>query len=261
MLGGDTELRDLLIDLILEHERTRPRSQQTELGPSEIGDPCPRRIAYKVARFPEPESFVDDPWFAIMGTAVHAHIASVLDWENSLAEAQGHDPLWLVERRVSVRADEDGSLEGSMDAYNFKLRRPIDHKLVGKTKHDKVRRNGPPKDYHVQIQCYGVGAMRMGLEVDKVSIAFYPRWEKISKALYVWTGSLRPDIVDKALERVDIIVALVRELNPMGNPYNFTKIKSVPSEDCRFCPWLRPGEDTGMTCPGNTVKLTKAGKT
>lgn len=252
MSGGDIELRDMLIDVILAHEKSRPRSMQTKLGPSEIGEPCPRKLAYKLSGFPEPESYVDDPWYAIMGTAVHTHIGSVLDWENSMAETQGHDPIWLVEQRVTVRVGPDGvELDGSMDAYSFRLRRPVDHKLVGKTNHDKYRRHGPPLDYKVQINAYGVGAVNRGLPVEKVSIAFYPRFEYLSKALYVWTEKFDPDLVDRALQRVDIITALVRELNPLADPYLFTKIKKVPSDNCRLCPWLKPGEDTGMTCPGN----------
>jgi hypothetical protein len=253
MHGGDLELRDMLIDVILAHEKARPRSMQTKLGPSEIGEPCARKLAYKLSGFPEPESYVDDPWYAIMGTAVHTHIGSVLDWENSMAEAQGAGPVWLVEERVTVRVGPDGvELDGSMDAYNYGLRRPVDHKLVGKTNHTKYRRHGPPMDYKIQIHAYGVGATNRGLPVEKVSIAFYPRFEYLSKALYVWTEPFNPALVDKALARLDIIAEMVRLLNPLADPMQFTKIQKLPSDNCRLCPWLRPSEeDTGMTCPGN----------
>lgn len=251
-MGGDAQLRDMLIDIILEHEKSRPRSQQTALGPSEIGDPCPRKLAYKVSHFPEPLSYVDDPWFAIMGTAIHTHLGTALDRVNQLALDRGEQAPWLIEQRVTVRADNEGLLEGNMDAYNFWLRRPVDHKVVGKTTHTKVRRHGPSKEYHVQIQGYGVGAVNLGLKVDKVSIAFYPRFDNITRAMYVWTGPFLPGLVDKALSRVDIIDELIRQLNPLKDPRQFTKIKAVPSENCRLCPWFKPGEDTGMTCPGNT---------
>lgn len=253
MHGGDLELRDMLIDVILAHEKSRPRSMQTKLGPSEIGEPCARKLAYKLSGFPEPESYVDDPWYAIMGTAVHTHIGTVLDWENSMAEAQGAEPQWLIEERVTVRVGPDGvELDGSMDAYNYRLRRPVDHKLVGKTNHTKYRRHGPPMDYKIQIHAYGVGATKRGLPVEKVSIAFYPRFEYLSKALYVWTEPFNPALVDKALARLDIIAEMVRLLNPLADPMQFTKIQKLPSDNCRLCPWLRPSEeDTGMTCPGN----------
>lgn len=253
MHGGDLELRDMLIDVILAHEKSRPRSMQTKLGPSEIGEPCARKLAYKLSGFPEPESYVDDPWYAIMGTAVHTHIGSVLDWENSMAEAQGAGPQWLIEQRVTVRVGPDGvELDGSMDAYSYRLRRPVDHKLVGKTNHTKYRRHGPPMDYKIQIHAYGVGAANRGLPVEKVSIAFYPRFEYLSKALYVWTEPFNPALVGKALARLDIIAEMVRLLNPLADPMQFTRIQKLPSDNCRLCPWLRPGdEDTGMTCPGN----------
>lgn len=225
---------------------------QTALGPSEIGEPCPRKLAYKISGFPEPESYVDDPWYAIMGTAVHVQIGSALEWANAQAERQGQETPWLVEQRVTVRAVEDGTLEGSMDAYSFWLKRPVDHKLVGKTRHTHYRRHGLPMDYKVQIHAYGVGAVNRGLEVEKVSVAFYPRFEYLTKALYVHTEAFDPGLVEKYLHRLDIIITLTRELNPLADPHQFTKIKSVPSDNCRLCPWLRPtDEDTGMTCPGN----------
>lgn len=254
MTGGDTQLRDLLIDIILEQENARPRSMQTALGPSEIGDPCPRKLGYKVSGWPEPESYVDDPWFAIMGTSVHTTIATALERKNQQAIDRDEQPPWLIEQRVNIRTGIDGTLEGSLDAYNWLMQRVVDHKIVGKTSHTKYRRYGPSKVYHVQIQAYGVGAVRLGLKVDKVSIAFYPRFAGITEALYVWTGPFKPELVDKALKRLDIIIELVRQLNPLADPYQFTKIKAVPSADCRLCPWFRPGHDTGAVCPGDTNK-------
>lgn len=257
MSGGDTELRDLIIDIVLEYEKTRPRSQQVALGPSEIGDPCPRKLAYKISRFPEPMSYVDDPWYAMMGTAMHETFGKVLERENEKAKAFYEKPPWLIEQRVTVRTGIDGTLEGSLDAYNWLMQRVIDWKLVGKTAHTKYRRHGPSKVYHTQIQAYGVGARRHGLIVDKVSIAFLPRFASISEALYVWTGPFKPEIVDQALKRLDIITELVRQLNPLAYPERFRDIKSVPSDDCRLCPWLRPGADTGETCPGNLVGISR----
>jgi hypothetical protein len=257
MSGGDTQLRDLLIDIILDQENNRPRSMQTALGPSEIGDPCPRKLAYKISGMPEPESYKDDPWFAIIGTSVHTTIGSALERQNTLALARGEMAPWLIEQRVNIRTGLDGSLEGSLDAYNWLTQRVIDHKLVGVTSHRKYRRYGPSKVYHTQIQAYGVGAVRLGLKVDKVSIAFYPRFAGITEALYVWTGPFKPELVEKALKRLDIITELVRQLNPLGDPGKFRDIKAVPSEDCRLCPWLRPGTDTGDTCPGNLAGMTR----
>lgn len=252
MYGGDQQLRDLLIDIIIDHENARPRSMQTALGPSEIGDSCPRKLAYKLSGFPEPSSYVDDPWFAIIGTAVHEHIGKSLEFDNARATARGERPPWLIEQRVTVSVGPDGSLEGSLDAYNWLLQRVVDHKVVGKTSHTKYAKKGPSKEYFVQVQAYGVGATNLGLPVEKVSIAFYPRFDELRRALYVWTGPFQPEVVDKALNRLSIIRELVRQLNPFGDPRQFLKIKSVPSENCRFCPWFRPGDNSGMTCPGNT---------
>lgn len=246
--GGDVQLRDLLVDIVLEHEKSRPRTQQTTLGPSEIGEPCARKLGYKISRFPEPFTYVDDPWFAIMGTATHSWIAGGLERINKLAIERGEQPPWLIEERVSVRP----GLDGSLDAYNWLMHRVVDHKIVGKTGHDKYRKLGPSTVYEVQIQAYGVGAVNKGLPVDKVSIAFYPRFDNITRSMYVWTDDFKPEIVYKALARLDIIEELVRQLRPLADPIQFTRIPKLPSVDCRLCPWFKPGQDTGATCPGNT---------
>lgn len=245
--GGDTQVRDLLIDIVLEHERSRPRSMQTSLGPSEIGDPCARALAYKISGFPEPVSYVDDPWFAIMGTAIHVHLADALERVNQIELARTGVKRWLLEQRVHV----DGSVYGSCDAADIIDGIALDHKIVGKTAQQKARKHGPKCSYHVQIHAYGYGLRRLGYDIKKVAIAFYPRFDYITKAMYVWSEPYNEVIVTKALQRLGIIEELVRQLNPAADPIRFTQIPKTPSDDCRLCPWNKPGKDTGATCPGN----------
>src|SRR5262249_28272716 len=53
-----------------------PRSLQAAPGPSELGTPCTRRLAYKTADWdPKPNSDTD-PWASVQGTAVHAWMAA-----------------------------------------------------------------------------------------------------------------------------------------------------------------------------------------
>jgi len=42
------ELADELINIIVDASRWSPRSQQVYIGPSEVGQECVRRLAYKL---------------------------------------------------------------------------------------------------------------------------------------------------------------------------------------------------------------------
>jgi len=240
---GDREIRDELQSIVYDFENSRPRTMQKSIGLSEIGHPCSRRIAYKLSGFPEPED-TSDPWLAIIGTAVHAWLTEALTWKN----AQFGWDRYLTEQRVTLR---DG-LAGNCDVLDQERHLVIDHKIVGKTMHDKYRLNGPAPDYEVQAHSYGQGWINKGYRVDKVAIAFYPRWIFLNQAFYVWSDPFDPAMVDKALIRLDTIGEVVRKLNPAADPIQFTKIPRFPERNCIYCPFFRPGPDLGTTCPGNT---------
>ncbi|GAA2178496.1 hypothetical protein GCM10009785_01280 [Brooklawnia cerclae] len=94
-----------------------PRSQQTEIGPSEVGIECDRRLAYKLLKFPEPER---DNWKATVGTAVHAWMEEVFDAYNLAHPEFGGQERYLIENRVSagVVPHLDYQLEGNCDLYD-----------------------------------------------------------------------------------------------------------------------------------------------
>ncbi len=54
-----------------EYQNNTPRSLQVELGPSEIGDPCGRRIALKLAN---PRKQAGLKWGALLGLFGHAGV-------------------------------------------------------------------------------------------------------------------------------------------------------------------------------------------
>lgn len=249
-VNSDQELRTEIQDVVYTYENSRPRTQQTRIGPSEIGEPCARKLAYKLSGLPAPEDGGSDPWYAIIGTAVHTWLSEALEHQNDLARERGEDPPWLIEQRVALRDD----LDGTMDGFKIPAGLALDHKVVGKTTHTKVKRHGPPEVYRGQIHGYGLGAARAGLPVQRVAIAFYPRTTDL-RDLYVWSEPFDPTVALRALERVDRIVAVVRLLNPLRDPLQFRRIPKTPSEDCRYCPWLEPGPDRGIRCPGNTETL------
>lgn len=239
---GDLAIRSELIDVVKAFDAAHSRSQQTAIGLSEIGHPCARRIAYKRSGFPEPENPSNDPWLTIIGTATHAWLADALAHANARAGWE----RFLIEERVWIRHD----LGGTGDVLDQQTNTVIDHKVVGKSSMDKYRLHGPGPQYEVQAHSYGLGWVQRGYQVDKVAIAFYPRHTFLDSGFFVWSAPHDPSRVEQAVRRLDTIDALVAKLNPAMNPEQFTKIPRSPDRNCRYCPFWKPGKDTGATCPG-----------
>ena len=81
-LGSDpglllAEIKAIIASAIEAH----PRSQQTRLGPSEIGDPCARRLAYKLLGTQKART-LSTPWRPTVGTAVHSWIEEAIAAHN-----------------------------------------------------------------------------------------------------------------------------------------------------------------------------------
>jgi hypothetical protein len=237
-----TALRSAVVD----QANNAPRSQQRALGPSEYGDPCARRLAYKL--MDEPKTNTDsDPWASILGTAGHTWLADALLGDNQRAG----ELRWIVEQRLHVRP----GLEGSCDAYYVPRHAVVDHKIVGPSKLREYRTSGPPEQYRKQVHIYGRGYQLLGLPVQEVALAFYPRAGQLS-GLHVWSEPYDEHIALDAMARVDQILEVVLELDVEHHPQNYTVIPRKPGRGCLYCPWLRPGPDTGRACPGDTTVPT-----
>ena len=87
--------REAVAELIQRTAAAAPRSLQVEMGPSEAGEPCTRRLAYKIMDWRKPGRDLD-PWAAVQGVAVHAWLADAFRAEN---ERLGR-VRYLVEQRV-----------------------------------------------------------------------------------------------------------------------------------------------------------------
>lgn len=240
---GHHPLKAKLAEAVLTFEANRPRSLQKALGPSGYGEPCCRRIAYQLLDEPivNPGG---DPWPSIIGTAAHAYIADALLDANTRTASL----TWLVEQRLKMR----NGLQGSCDAYHVPTATVIDHKVVGTDKHRQYRLNGPSEQYRIQVHLYGYGYTQLGLPVSEVAIAFYPRAGVLS-GLHVWSEPYDQTVAVAAMDRVDNILDVACALDVEHHPENYIAIPRHASRNCLYCPWMRPGDDTGRTCPGNTT--------
>lgn len=257
--------------VVLEHAARAPRTLQQHLGPSEIGVPCDRQVAGKLAALPA-TNHVADPWPSIMGTAGHAWVEGAFNADN----LRRHMLRWVTETRVTPHHDHPGT----SDLYDAFEQAVVDHKFLGRTSLKKIRKivfqpgDVPwaaraalwPRKYLVQLLLYGYGFWLLGLPVGRVVLVAYPRTESTLDNLYVTDigfASDGPDgggrlilpeviallneVYDDTARRRQQAKSLVRgELGLMDIPM------AADDEECYFCPFYRPqaAYDRGTGCPG-----------
>lgn len=232
-----------IINMVREYDASRPRSRQKHLGPSEIGAPCDRQIAMKLAGVEEINQ-VADPWFPIVGSAVHEWMAKMTLWYNDVYLGRAHNPRFIVENRVKVEARNDGyDTAGSTDVYDVDNRRVVDWKIVGTTTMRKVTKDGDPAQYRVQANTYGEGWRQAGFEVRELLICYLPRSNFLDK-MHISPLPFTPELAHNALARVGTIEKL---LSFGMQPEQFR------AADCTiWCPFYRPHVQLGATsCPGH----------
>lgn len=193
---GDTageRLRDELLAMVRHADSKYARSQQTALGPSEIGDPCTFCLASKILGAHERDDFYD-PWPAIIGTSVHHWLELAAERDN-----KDNDTAWSTE--VKVFPDNDLLPSGGKaDLYQDTTKTVVDHKVVGLPSLKKYKANGPGVAYRRQIHLYGLGFTKINLPVERVAIAFWHRGGR-STDLWVWSEPYDESYALAALDR------------------------------------------------------------
>jgi hypothetical protein len=233
------------------HAAQAPRSLQVHLGPSELGTPCDRQVAAKMARVPS-TNHVMDPWPSVVGTAVHAWLADAFAAENDRLDRI----RWVPEQRVVPHPDHSGTA----DLYDADEEAVVDHKVLGPTSLDKVRSpQGPPRHYVVQLLLYALGYRNLGLPVRRVALAAYPRTKATLDELYVWErpytladDELIAEVFAQTEYRRQWAVALLTGAATLND------VPATPSDSCVWCPVYRPSAayDGGSGCPGQVASRT-----
>jgi hypothetical protein len=239
--GGDPQLlRDELLHVIATQIDAHPRSAQTRIGPSEVGTPCGRRLAYKLAGTAETNER-SAAWRPTVGTAVHSWLEQACSAFN---EAHTIERFYL-EQRVTVGTIGGVEITGSCDCYDRITATVIDWKVVGPTALRKYRKGDPGQQYRTQAHLYGRGFVNAGLPVDQVAVMFLPQSGELADAYY-WTEPYDEQIALDGLARADGIATLVAALGPSA-PIALPAVDS----NCSYCPWLQRGStDLTTGCPG-----------
>jgi hypothetical protein len=235
-------VRDELYALIEAAIANTPRSAQTQIGPSEIGTPCDRQLAYRLVN--TPTVTVKPPaWRATVGTAVHQWLAQTLEASNVATGV----PRWLTETRVDVGEIADESITGSCDAYDLLSATVVDWKVVGPTSLRAYKANGPGAQYRTQVHIYGRGWQRMGLPVDNVAIFFLPSNGELRDGVF-WSEPFYENLAISALQRATDIK---RAADIVPADVLFSSLRTHPAH-CGFCPWRNARSTTlSQSCPGH----------
>ena len=230
-------LEQRIAAIIKSSDANKPRSRQLNIGPSEIGDACVRKLAYKMMDTPKINT-VTDPWPAISGTAIHSWLAD--------AFGETSEGNWLIEHRVTARP----GLTGTVDLFDVDNGIVIDHKCVGAASMKARKLDGPTKQQLIQLSIYAYGLKQAGYDVKQIALAFYPLGGMLS-GLHVWIRDYDEQIAIDAMQRLDDTISLLVMLDPEENPQHWNLIPFEASRLCHYCPWYTPeNNDLPKGCAG-----------
>lgn len=220
-----SELERVILSGIAGHER----SQQRLIGPSSLGTPCKRELAFKLMS-PEPGESPTTQWRQTVGTAVHEKLERIFNASESGA---------LTETRVNVGEvylPGKGMVEISGTADLFYKETVVDFKVPGITSLRNKRKNGPGQQYRLQSHLYGRGFIRAGYDVKRVAILALPNsgeW----RDRWWWWEPYREDLAIKALERA---IKIGKAIDEFGLEAVIEALEPVDNY-CHRCPFGLPG--------------------
>ena len=150
--------KELLLHVLHSQDASRDRSQQTEVGPSEIGG-CKRKVWYRLNAQPHTNEN-QSKLAAIMGTAIHAAI------EEAIGAIDPEGKEYLVETEVAY-----GDMKAHVDLFIPSSGAVVDWKT------SKIKNLGyfPSNQQRWQVQLYGYLLSKNGYEVKTVNLVAIAR--------------------------------------------------------------------------------------
>lgn len=227
------ELREEIFSAIIHHERHRPRSLQTHLGPSEAGSPCARRLAYSVTGTKSKGGNIySEVMPSMIGTSMHSTMEKVMGLQNEILGRE----RWHSEIRVKE------PIEGTCDLYDEDTHTVVDWKFLGKSTHDKYSKHGPSVEYHEQVHLYGLGIQNLGYKVENVSIMMFNRNGRLRDA-HLWMEPFDAARAQRIADRLFAIEQITKDMEMDKYPYRINLIPATPGDSCFFCPFFNPLAD------------------
>ena len=230
-VADPTGARAAIVDVVERFSAIHPRTLQRDLGPSEVGEPCARQLAYKLMDGPENPDRRIDPWPSFLGIAAHARLSDALDW----AESQ-RPGTWLTERRVSIPGVRDGG-RGTSDALYLPTMTVVDWKVLGDTTFRELQASGIQgnRKYRTQGHVYGLGWAAAGYPIAHVALGIFGR-SKPLLSMFVTSEPFDPAYAARELARVRDVRKVVEWLRSQGSS-DVTVVPPTPGKGCYYCPY------------------------
>lgn len=228
-IADPTGCRAAVIEAVHAIQASHPRTLQRRLGPSEVGEECPRQLAYKLMEHSENDGRGTDPWPSFLGIAAHARLADALELVN-----KQRPNTWVTERRLTIPGVVDGG-SGQSDAYYVPTFTTIDWKVLGDTSYREIQTNGPGRKYRTQGHVYGLGWAALGYRVDWVAVGVFGRSKPLT-GMYVWAEPFNPALAAAELRRVQGIRTVVDWLGSQHIAHPDV-VPAVPGKSCYYCPF------------------------
>jgi hypothetical protein len=233
------ELANELTNIITEASRYSPRSQQVYIGPSEVGQECVRRLAYKLLDWEKANESGGGSWAANVGTAIHSFLEEIFS---------KYPEKYEVEQKVQIRAN----LSGTVDLFDKEKGYVLDWKTTSPAGVKAKRSEGATSQQVTQVQLYGYGKAQQGVEVNKVGLIFLPTGGQITD-MHIELFDYDENAALSALARLDSVYELLSTIDVEENPKMWPLIPATPSRMCMYCPYYRPfSTDLAIACNGDT---------
>lgn len=199
-------------ELLLAWDAQRPRSQQAEVGMSQLGG-CRRQTGYMLAGVPADEGFEEEGAQHVLGTAIH------------LVAEQGAR-LVIPDARAEKLEVWFGGLKGHPDLYYEGVLRDL--KTLGYTMQlEDRRRHGPKQQERWQAQTYGAACILAGLPVHTIQLDYMAR---DSSSEFIWEEPFDPAVVTEAMDWLAQVRATSMEM--LERDYR------PDSGTCKSCKWF-----------------------
>lgn len=246
-----------LREVALRYAARLPRNTQRQLGPSELGHHCDRQLVGKMAgiEFHGGGNRLHDSWPSIVGTALHAFMDDAFKWD-----AQWNsNGRWITETKVCPDPGAASPHPGTADLFDTLYNVLSDHKMQSEAIRTRLRRDGPPYHYYIQMLLYALGYMHAGYNVGRIVLISWPRTKSTLDDMYVWEKAVTNDDLLE-VERVLAKTVLREKLAKWvaAGEMNFWDIPATPStDDCQYCPFFNPAalqDRTSQGCPGTSLK-------
>jgi hypothetical protein len=233
------ELALELSNIITEASKWTPRSQQVYIGPSEVGQECVRRLAYKLLDWDKANESGGGSWAANVGSAIHSFL------ENIFA---AFPERYEVEQKVKIRAN----LSGTIDLFDKEKGYVLDWKTTSPAGVKAKRSEGATAQQITQVQLYGYGKAQQGVTVNKVGLIYLPTGGSIDD-MHIELFDYDEQAALAALARLDSVYSLLSTIDVETTPEMWALIPATPSRMCMYCPYYRPfSTDLSVACNGDT---------